>query len=306
MGRLQGGDDAFQSGQLESRAEGLVVIDGHDRGTVRGGEVGMQRADAGIVESGREGVGFDDLPVLVLHHEGAAAVYDAQRPTVYRGRRFAAVDAVASGFAEKDAHPLVINVVVYRAGGVRTSAHAGHQVVGIVAAFLFQELLLDFAADDALQTGHQVGVGMRPHGGADDVERVRRVATPVADGLVRGILQRLVAALHGINLRAQHLHAFHVDALPLHVRRAHIDPARHVHQGADGGCGHAVLPRARFGDDAFLAHGPCQEDLPNSVVDFVCPGVVQVFTLQVELAAVFLAHAAGKVEGRRPSHVVFQ
>ena len=147
---------------------------------------------------------------------------------------------------------------------------------------------------------------MRPHGGADDVERVRRVATPVADGFVRGVLQRLVAALHGVNLRAQHLHAFHVNVLPLHVRRAHIDPARHVHQGADGGCGHTVLPRARFGDDAFLAHGPRQEDLPEGVVDLVCSGVVQVFALQVEPAAVFLAHAPGKVEGRRPPHVVFQ
>ena len=34
--------------------------------------------------------------------------------------------------------------------------------------------------------------------------------------------------------------------------------------------------------------------------------VVQVLTLQVELAAVLLTHALGKVERRGPAHVVFQ
>ena len=40
-----------------------------------------------------------------------------------------------------------------------------------------------------------------------------------------------------------------------------------------------------FGNDPLLAHFLCQQDLSQHVVDLVCTGVVQVFPLQVDLAA---------------------
>jgi len=44
-----------------------------------------------------------------------------------------------------------------------------------------------------------------------------------------------------------------------------------------------VLPRARLGHDALLAHALDQERLAQSVVDLVRPGVVEVFALEVDL-----------------------
>ena len=42
---------------------------------------------------------------------------------------------------------------------------------------------------------------------------------------------------------------------------------------------------AKYGNDPLLAHFLCQQDLSQHVVDLVCTGVVQVFPLQVDLAA---------------------
>src|SRR5437870_4793187 len=67
----------------------------------------------------------------------------------------------------------------------------------------------------------------------------------------------------------------------------------------------AVLPRARLGDDALLAHAPREEDLPERVVDLVRAGVEQVLALQVNLRAPeLLREAFGKIERCGPSDVV--
>ena len=186
----------------------------------------------------------------------------------------------------------------------RASSHAGHQVVGIVAAFLFQQLLPDLLRDDALQTGHHIRIGMRTDSGAYNIKGVAGMTAPVAYGLVGGILQGPVACTDGAHLGSQHLHPLYVHMLALHVEGSLIDHAGHVHQGADRGCGHPMLACSRLGDDALLAHLLGQQYLSDGVVDLVGTRVVQVLTLQVEAAAILLAHAAGKVQGRRTPYIV--
>ena len=66
------------------------------------------------------------------------------------------------------------------------------------------------------------------------------------------------------------------------VLLAHVDDALHVEQGRHGGGGHSVLAGAGLGDQASLAHPPGQQRLPDSVVDLVRAGVVEVLPLQVE------------------------
>ena len=96
------------------------------------------------------------------------------------------------------------------------------------------------------------------------------MAAPVADGLVGGVLQGGIARGDGHYLCAQHLHLLHVDVLALNVGFSHKHEAFHTSQGTDSsGC---------------------------HVVDLVSAGVVQVFPLQIDLAAVFLGQAAGMVE----------
>ena len=192
------------------------------------------------------------------------------------------------------------------APGVGPAAHAGHQVVGVAPARLLQELGLDLLADDRLQPGHHIGIGVRAHGGTDDVEGVGGVAAPVADSLVGGVLERLVAGMDRDHGGAEHLHLLDVDPLAADVGLAHVHHAFHVHQRAHRGRGHAVLAGARLGDDAPLAHLPGHEDLPHRVVDLVGPGVVEVFALEPNLRAVALGQAPRPVQRARPPHVVAQ
>ncbi len=306
MGALDGGNDALHAGELVAGPDGLVVVDGQHGGAVLGGQVGVHGPYAGIVEAGRDGASLHDLAVGGLHHQGLAAVQDTQAPGMYRGCRVAAVDAVAAGLGQHDAHALIVDIVVDGARGVAAAAHAGHQIVGIVAARLLLQLRLDFLAYHALQAGHHVGIGMRPHGRPYHIEGVVGVTAPVAYGLVGGILEGVVAREHRHHRGPQHLHALHIGVLALDVERTLVDHARHVHEGAHGGRGHAVLAGARLGDDALLAHLLGQQHLPYGVVDLVGTGVVQVLALEVEPAAVLVAHAPGMVERRGATHIVAQ
>ena len=59
-----------------------------------------------------------------------------------------------------------------------------------------EHLRARFLADHGLQLAHQVGIRMRAHRRTDDVEGVVRIADPVAERLVDGGAQRLVAVGH--------------------------------------------------------------------------------------------------------------
>ena len=122
------------------------------------------------------------------------------------------------------------------------------------------------------------------------------MAAPVANGLVGSILQRFVATLNGEHFGSQHTHAFYIYMLAFHIQCAHIYTTRHIHQGAYGSCGNTVLSGSGFCNDACLAHLAGKQNLAYGIVNFVGSCMVQVFALQVKLAAVFLAHAFGIIE----------
>jgi hypothetical protein len=68
-----------------------------------------------------------------------------------------------------------------------------------------------------------------------------------------------------------------------------------------------MLARARFGDDARLAHFHRQQPLANGIVDFVRPGMQQVFALQVNpRAAKFLRKTRSELQRRRPPGEILQ
>ena len=52
----------------------------------------------------------------------------------------------------------------------------------------------------------------------------------------------------------------------------------------------------RLSDDASLAHLLRHQNLTDGIVDLVRTGMVQVLTLQIQLASVLLAHALGIIE----------
>ena len=122
------------------------------------------------------------------------------------------------------------------------------------------------------------------------------MTAPVADSLIRGIFQRPVAGLHRTNLSTQHLHSFHIDMLAFYIQCSLIHHTRHVHQCTDGSCCHAMLSCTGFSNDTLLAHLLCQQNLSDGVVNLMGTSMVQVFSFQVELTTIALAHSAGEIQ----------
>ena len=130
---------------------------------------------------------------------------------------------------------------------------------------------------------------------------------PVTDRLAGGVLQRAGAAGHGNDLRAEELHAEHVQLLPLDIRRAHEHMALHSEKRRCRRRGHAVLPRARLSNHAFLAHAFRENSLPQRVCNLVRTGVQQILSLQKDFrSAVMLGQPLRVVEHRRTTRVPFQ
>ena len=61
-----------------------------------------------------------------------------------------------------------------------------------------------------------------------------------------------------------------------------------------------------LGHDARLAHTLGYQDLPNGIVDLVGTSMIEVLALQIELAAIPLAHTLGEIKWRRTAHIVAQ
>ena len=221
-------------------------------------------------------------------------------------RRIVRLPTVTASLCQHDLHAVVVHIVVDGARSVRAASDTGDQIVRIVAADLFLQLPLDLLRDHTLHTGHEVGVGMRPHRRPHDIESVRGMTAPVADGLRASITQCHVTCTYGVHLSAQHLHALHVCVLTLHIRGTHKHFALHIHQRTHRCRSHTVLSGTRLGDDTRLTHLLRQQNLADGVVDLVGTRMVQVLTLQIQLTAVLLTHPLGIIQRRRSAHIVLQ
>ena len=193
-----------------------------------------------------------------------------------------------------------------QADGVRPAADAGDQCIRQPALGL-EDLLLRLAADDRLEIAHQHRIRMRPRGRADHIERRRDIGYPIAQRFVHRILQRARARRHRHDLRAEQLHAEHVGLLPLDIGLAHENHAWQAEPRAYCCGGDPVLPRARLGDDAGLAHPPRKKNLADAVVDLVRAGVVELVALEVDFRpAEMFGQPLGEIHRRRPSDIVLQ
>ncbi len=147
---------------------------------------------------------------------------------------------------------------------------------------------------------------MRTDHRANDIMRILRVIYPIPNRFIRRVFERLAPTRRRAYFGAEHPHPRYVGSLAFDVHRAHIDDALHAHQRTDGGSGNAVLPRARFGDDALFAQALRQQDLPYCVVDFVCAGMVEVFALEIDIRPIMIRQSLRIVQRRRSPHVVFE
>ena len=70
-------------------------------------------------------------------------------------------------------------------------------------------------ADDAVKIPHHHRIRMRAVGRAQNIMRGADIGHPVAHRFVDRFLQGLLAGRHRHDLRAEHLHARHIQRLPL-------------------------------------------------------------------------------------------
>lgn len=264
----------------------------------------MLRADAGVVQSGRDGVRLGDLALVVLEDVGARAVQDAGLPRGEGRRVLAGLHPVPGGLAAHQADVGVGDEGVEEADGVGAAADAGDRRVREASRAL-QDLAAGLDADDAVEVADHRREGVRARDRAEEVVRAVHVGDPVAERLVDGVLQRPGARLHGDDLGAEHPHPGHVQCLALGVDLAHVDGAFEAEEGAGGRGGDAVLAGSGLGDDPGLTHALGEECLAQHVVDLVRARVVQVLALEEDPgAARVLGEARDLGQGAGPARVV--
>ena len=189
---------------------------------------------------------------------------------------------------------------------IGTSADACHQIVRVVATFLFHKLPLDFFANDTLKSCYHVGIRMRTHSRTDEIERIFGAFTPCHQGFVHGVFQGFVATFGRHYCGPKHTHTFHINVLSLHIEGSHVDATFHTHQCAGSGCGNSMLSSTCFSNDALFAHTLSKEDLTEGIVDFMSTRVVEIFTLEINLCPIFLTKATSMIEWARATHIIPQ
>lgn len=242
----------------------------------------MLRTHAGVIQAGRDRMGFGDLAIVVANHIGAIAMQHTGAPCGDRCRMAAGSDAVAGRLGAIDLDARVVEEGMEQADRIATATDAGADRIRQTAV-VFQHLRARLAADNRVEVTHHARIRVRAGHGADDVEGVAHVGDPVAHRFVERVLERGRTGGHRDHRRTEQLHAIDVDLLPFDVGGAHVDQAFQAQTCSDSGAGHAVLAGAGLGDDAGLAHAAGQQGLADGVVDLVRAGVVEVFALEQDL-----------------------
>ena len=68
-----------------------------------------------------------------------------------------------------------------------------------------------------------------------------------------------------------------------------------------------MLSCAGFRNDALLAHALCEQGLAKAVVDLVRARVIQIFALQIDLAAIpGRREPFGVIQGRWPARIIVE
>mgnify|MGYP003296179642 CR=1 FL=1 len=165
---------------------------------------------------------------------------------------------------------------------VAAAADAGGDGLGQPSVF-GQHLRARLTADDGIEIADHAGIRIRTCDGADDVEGVAHVGHPVAHRLVERVLERLRARFDGHYVSAEQLHAKYILRLALDVFRSHVHNAVQTKQRTDSRRRHPMLSGSGFSDDARLLHPLGQKPLSDRVIDFMGPGMTEVFALQIDL-----------------------
>ena len=121
---------------------------------------------------------------------------------------------------------------------------------------------------------------MRPHRRTEQVESAVRIGDPIAQRLVDGGAQCLVATRHRHHFGAHQAHTTDIGRLALHVDRAHVDRTGQAETRTGRRTRHAMLAGAGLGDDTLGTEALGKQRLTEGVVDLVRARVREVLALE--------------------------
>ena len=104
-------------------------------------EIGVLRADAGIVEACGDRINGCDLAELILAEIRLHAVEDSELARIDRSSRLKGIDPPAGSLAADEVYLFVFNIVIERSDGIRTAAAACENIIR-KASFLLHDLCL--------------------------------------------------------------------------------------------------------------------------------------------------------------------
>ncbi len=244
----------------------------------------MLRSHTGIIQTSRNGISVTHLAVMVLQQIGFVAVQHADLPAVDACGMLGRVQAVTGCFYTEQGHFLFVAKCIKSSHRVGAATDTGDQRIGI-SPLHFADLLFYLQSDDRLKISYHHRIGVRPGGGADDVKSIAHTAHPVAHGFIHCVFKRGRAAFNRHDFRAQNFHAKNIGSLAADVFFAHEYFAFHAEKRRDGGCRHAMLSCAGFGNDFLFAHSAGQKRLSQRIVDFMRTGMIQILALEINFCA---------------------
>ncbi len=199
------------------------VVDGRGHDSSRLDEMRKLRSDAGVVETGADAVGFDDLAVGSLEELRHRAVKHPvgsrreRRGVRCQTRVLVDLEARTAGLDGVEGDLVVGYEGVERPHRVRAAAGAGDDAVREPTR-LFPDLRSSFVADNCLEVPDHLRERVRADDRADHVVGPLDGRRPVAHRLVDRLLQRPAAGLDGVHVGPVHPHAVDVGALAIDVR----------------------------------------------------------------------------------------
>ncbi|SBM01590.1 Uncharacterised protein [Klebsiella oxytoca] len=128
----------------------------------------MLRANGREIQTGGEGVGLLNLPLIGLHHRRFHTEVDAHAAVLKRRPVFAGFDPMSRGLHANQANGGVVDKVSEHADSIGAAANAGDNRIR-QASFFLQDLRFSLFANHALEFTHDGRERMRSSGGAKHV-----------------------------------------------------------------------------------------------------------------------------------------
>ena len=133
------------------------------------------------------------------------------------------------------------------------------------------------------------------------------MSDPVTHSFVHCVLKRCGAAGHFVDAGSEQLHAKDIERLTPDVLGAHENIAFQAEECGDRGSSNPMLAGAGFRNHLAFSHTAGQEDLAHGIINLMSSGMVQVFTLQIDLRATeMFGEPFSKIKWTRATDIIFK